>query len=65
MTTCTYINIRMVILKIGVELVGAKGCKVRLNVWLGRKAFQSNSRIQFTRHSNLTENQCIEFHFRI
>lgn len=52
MSTRTYMNIRMVILKISVEFVDAKGCKVRLNVWLGFKALQSNSRIQLTRHSN-------------
>lgn len=38
MGTRTYKDIGMVILKICVKLVGAKGCKVRLNVWLGFEA---------------------------
>lgn len=49
-------DIGMVILKISVKVVSAEGCKVRLNVWLGCKALLSNSRIQLTRHGNLTNN---------
>lgn len=56
MGTRTYIDVRMVILKIGVKLVGAKGCKVCLNVWLGLEALQSSSRIRLTRHSDLNGN---------